>query len=101
MGFVSLGDVRRLQDKPDKALLYLNRALPILRGFELRERLWEAKALGSRGRVFADTGDRPAAEADWREALTIFTDLGTSEAAQVRQWLEEVTSTEDRPEEGS
>jgi tetratricopeptide (TPR) repeat protein len=86
--FVSLGDVRRLQDQPNKALRYLNRALLVLRSFELRERLWEAKALSSRGRVLADRGQRPDAEADWREALTIFTALATSEAAQVQEWLE-------------
>ena len=99
--FVSLGDVRRLQGKHHKALLYLDRALPILRSFDLRERLWEAKALSIRGSVFADQEERLAAEADWREALAIFTELGTSEAAQVQEWLEEVTSTNDRPDEGS
>ena len=99
--FVSLGDVRRLQDQPDKALRYFNRALSILRGFELRERLWEAKALSSRGRVLADNGKRADAEADWREAHTIFTDLATAEAAQVQEWLEERNSTEDGSEERS
>jgi tetratricopeptide (TPR) repeat protein len=91
--FVNLGEIHRLRGQDDRALEYLNLALPILRGFDLRERLWEAKALTSRGWVFVDRGQRADAEADWREALAIFTDLGTQEAAQLRQWLEEVTST--------
>jgi tetratricopeptide (TPR) repeat protein/transcriptional regulator with XRE-family HTH domain len=50
-------------------------------------RLGEAHALLILGHALHHTGDTAAAEAAWRDALTLFTSIGTPEADQVRALL--------------
>jgi tetratricopeptide (TPR) repeat protein len=84
---VNLGEVYGELEQLDEGLSYLDEALSLLR--RLDNSLWVAKALKSRGEVLAKVraGHRESPEADWREALEIFRQLGAPEAEQVENLL--------------
>lgn len=77
----ALLDLADIQEAARQATLALG--LTRMRG----QRLIEARALHVLGLTCAATGAQEVAGDHWREALTILTDIGTSEADEVRQLL--------------
>ena len=49
------------------------------------------------GHALRRTGDAAASTAAWQEALTLFADIGTPEADQVRDLLDQPVSNGGRP----
>jgi len=82
----NLGDVCRGLERLEESLEWFDAGLSVFR--EIGDRLSEGKTLTGLGRTRDLNGDATAAAAAWREALTIFQELGVPEAAEVRRLLE-------------
>jgi DNA-binding SARP family transcriptional activator/tetratricopeptide (TPR) repeat protein len=81
-----LGDALRLAGEPARALEPYRRALTL--AGEISERQKQAKAHAGLGHALhAMTPGAPDAIDHWRQALEIFTDLGSTEAADLREHL--------------
>jgi DNA-binding SARP family transcriptional activator/tetratricopeptide (TPR) repeat protein len=82
----SLAAALRALDRPDRALDHAQRALRVHR--ETEYRLGEAHTLQLLGSLAHDAGDLAVAVHRWRDALDLFTDIGSPDAAEVRRLLD-------------
>ncbi|GII79053.1 hypothetical protein Sru01_40350 [Sphaerisporangium rufum] len=86
--FAALAEIHLRRGDPGAAIEHARRAVDV--HGRIRHRLGEARALVRLGNAFGHGPDRaPQAAVDhWRQALAIFTDLGTPEADQVRSLID-------------
>jgi tetratricopeptide (TPR) repeat protein len=82
----SLAAALRALDEPGRALDHAQRALRVHR--ETEYRLGEAHTLQLLGSLAHDAGDLAVAVHHWRDALDLFTDIGSPDAAEVRKLLD-------------
>ncbi|MGH3977510.1 MAG: BTAD domain-containing putative transcriptional regulator [Pseudonocardiaceae bacterium] len=85
---LGLGELHHAEAHHDQAVTHLTHAMRIWDSLDLP--LWQARARRSLGEVHAAAGDHIAAEALWREALALFTKLGSPEAAELAEQLSSI-----------
>jgi DNA-binding SARP family transcriptional activator len=83
----AFGEICHRQGRIREALQHFTRSGELIG--RLGASLWRARALREIGRAHADLGDRTAAMAAWTEALDLFTVLGSAEAAQVSELIDQ------------
>jgi DNA-binding SARP family transcriptional activator len=91
----TLADVYLNLDHPERAADYAEQALAIHR--ETGHRLGQARTLRILGYALYHTGGIGAARSPWREALALFTSVGTPEADNVRTLLRHPPTPRSRP----
>ncbi|WP_188197405.1 AfsR/SARP family transcriptional regulator [Nonomuraea sp. SYSU D8015] len=83
----AFGEICHRQGRIREALRHFTRSGDLIG--KLGASLWRARVLREIGRAHADLGDRDAAMAAWAEALDLFTGLGSAEAAQVSELIDQ------------
>lgn len=81
----NLAEVLAATDRPDEALDGFGQALAVARA--AGDRLTEGRALAGRGDLLATLGRAGQATSQWRAAVQIMDDIGSPEAAAVRDRL--------------